>query len=275
MFRIPSLAVLLLLASAQQQPAFKAGTELVAVEVTAIDNKNAPVVGLGPGDFEVTISGHPRRVVKAEWLTYGTERTGSPGAAATAPTGAAATPAPDAAAAQYIVAIDEGSFQPAAVMAAKAAAERFIDKLRPDDYVGVYAYPTGKANMALSQDHAAVKKVLAGVNAVRHEPISQFHLTVGEIVDIANGDKEVLGTVVERECGNGVPDCPKQIVTEANGLANYLEMEVTRSVEGLRGLIKGLARVPGRKFSCWSAVACIRRIASSAATSAPARPSIR
>ena len=106
---------------------------------------------------------------------------------------------------KYILAIDEESFQPAAAIAAREGASRFIDKLRPDDYAGVYAYPTGKANMALTQDHAAVKKELAGVNALHHEPISQFHMTSSEVINIANGDKEVLGTVAERECVSGAP----------------------------------------------------------------------
>jgi VWFA-related protein len=260
MNRILSPAAALLLAAAPQQKTFKADVELVAVEATVIDNRNAPVEGLGPNDFDVTISGHARRVLKAEWLAYGVERTqpANAGAVAAPATDAPAAPATAPPERKYIVAIDEESFQPAAVMAARAAAERFIDNLRPDDYVGVYAYPSGKANMALSQDHAAVKKVLAGVNAVRHEPISRFHMTVGEIVDIANGDAKALGTVVHRECGGDPMDdspvslnakgCPQEAVTEANGLAGYLEMQVTRSVEGLRGLIKGLARVPGRKI---------------------------
>jgi hypothetical protein len=74
-------------------------------------------------------------------------------------------------------------------------------------------------------------------------------MTVGEVVDIANGDKETLVKVVEREpqCGSDGA-CAREVVTEANTLARFLEMNVTRSVEGLRGLIKGLARVPGRKI---------------------------
>jgi VWFA-related protein len=242
MIRIQFLAAMVLLAAPQERQTFKADVELVAVEATVIDNKDTPVQGLGPDDFAVTISGRPRRVVKAEWLTYGTERAALSGAPARAAADAASTPATPPPQRKYIVAIDEESFQPAAVRAAKAAAEKFVDKLRPDDYVGVYAYPTGKANMALSHDHAAVKKELAGVNALHHEPISQFHMAVGEIVDIANGDKRVLAEVAQRESAD-----PKQVTTEANGLATYLEFEVTRSVDGLRGLIRGLARVPGRK----------------------------
>ncbi len=247
MIRILSLAALMLVAAVRQQK-FTADVELVAIEVTVVDGKSLPVQGLGAGDFEVTISGRPRRVLKAEWLTYGTERVTGSGSAVADPGNPAAAPAaPPPPQRKYVIAIDEGSFQPAAVIAAKTAAAKFIDKLRPDDYVGVYAYPTGKANMALTQDHAAVKKVLADVNAIRHEPVSQFHLTAGEITDIANGDKEVLGTVTQRECEGGVPNCPQQVATEANGLAGYLEMDVTRSVDGLRGLLRGLARVPGRK----------------------------
>jgi len=243
MLRIPCFAAAILLAMMQQQPAFRTGVDLVAVEVTVIDRDGAPIAGLTPADFEVSISGHARRVVKAEWLTYGAERI-TP-TTATLAGDAPGPPVTRAPRRQYVIAIDEESFQPAAAIAAKTAAARFIDKLRPDDYVGVYAYPTGKANMALTQDHAAVKKVLDGVNALRHEPPGRFHMNAAEIVDIANGDKEVLRNVVERECESGCT--ARDVFTEANGLAGYLEMNVTRSVEGLRGLVRGLARLPGRK----------------------------
>jgi VWFA-related protein len=247
MLRIARFAAAILLAAAQQQPAFKAGVDLVAVEVTVVDRDGAPVAGLTPADFDVSISGHPRRVVKAEWLSYGSERS-TPAAATPAASDAPVPPATTAPRRQYVIAVDEESFQPSAAIAAKTAAARFIDKLRPDDYVGVYAYPTGKANMALTQDHVAVKKVLDGVNAIRHEPASRFHMDAAEIVDIANGDKETLVKVVEREpqCGSD-GGCAREVVTEANTLAGFLEMNVTRSVEGLRGLIRGLARLPGRK----------------------------
>ena len=247
--RILPLAALVLIASGQQRQTFKADVELVAIEATVLDGKGTPVEGLAANDFQVTISGHPRRVVRAERIAYGTERAAETGGglAASAGTAAGQAAAPQR---KFVVAIDEDSFQPAAAIAARTAAERFIDKLRPDDYVGVYAYPTGRANMALSQDHAAVKKVLADVNAVRHEPLSRFHMAVSEIVDIANGDREVLATVVRRECESGGcdPTHPAQdVAAEANGLAGYLEMDVRRSVEGLRGLMRGLARVAGRK----------------------------
>ena len=103
-----------------------------------IDNKDAPVPGLGPDDFEVTISGRPRRVVKAEWLTYGT-RAGQPGSAGRAPPPTTRRMACARAGMFDTSAIDEESFQPTGAIAARAAVERFIDKLRPDDRVGVYA----------------------------------------------------------------------------------------------------------------------------------------
>lgn len=56
-----------------------------------------------------------------------------------------------------------------------------------------------------------------------------------------------LRRVLQRECPGG--GCQiGQIRQEALGLAGFLEMQVSQSVGGLRGLVRGLASIPGRKI---------------------------
>jgi VWFA-related protein len=244
MIRTPLLVALALLAAAQQRQTFRVDTDMIAVDVAVIDAKGAPVPGLNPEDFDVTISGHARKVIRAAWLAYGA----APGAAESPSATAAADAAMETSNRMFVIAIDEASLQPTGAFAARAAVEHFIDQLRPDDRVGLFAFPAELANFSLTADHASVKRALFNVAGVRQEPSSRFHMSVPEIIDIANGDIDAQTRVYDRECQGGTA-CPVSAIrTEAESLATYMEMEVTKSVEGLRGLMRGLAEVPGRKI---------------------------
>ena len=68
---VPFVAALLLtvpvLARNEPQP-FKAGTEVVAIEVTAIDADGNPVPDLGIADFTVLVAGRPRSIQSAQFI---------------------------------------------------------------------------------------------------------------------------------------------------------------------------------------------------------------
>jgi hypothetical protein len=69
---------------------------------------------------------------------------------------------------------------------------------------------------------------------------------VSEVIDIASGDAQVLRSVFDRECRGG--GCRSdEIRGEAISLTGFLEMTVTQSVGALRGLVRGLGDIPGRK----------------------------
>jgi VWFA-related protein len=245
MFRISLVTALALLAAAQQKQVFRSDVDVVAVDVAVIDGKGTPTPGLGPDDFDVTISGHPRKIVKAEWLAYGNP-TATPGdstAVAGGDEGAMASSNR-----MFVIAIDEESFQQTGAYAARAAVEHFIDQLRPDDRIGLYSFPARLASFRLTTDHASLKRALFNLSGVRQEPTGQFHMSIPEIIDIANGDSEAESRVFARECQGGTACAPGSIRTEAESLASYMEIEVSKSVEGLRGLMRGLADIPGRKI---------------------------
>jgi VWFA-related protein len=147
----------------------------------------------------------------------------------------------------FLLAIDEHSLPAGAALAARAAAERFLDKLGTNDLVGLYAYPTGTARQDFTSNHTAVRSSLQNVTGLFDEPGGKFNLSPSEIVDCANGDADVLRRVHSRECARG--GCsPKEIQSEAVGLAVFLEMSVSRSVRALRDLVESLGAIPGRKI---------------------------
>ena len=54
-----------------QAPVFRAGVELVALDVTVVDRDGKPVTGLKPEDFVVTLSGQVRPVRTFDYATFG------------------------------------------------------------------------------------------------------------------------------------------------------------------------------------------------------------
>jgi VWFA-related protein len=234
------VAGLVALAQSGQIPTVKSGVELIAVDVEVVAGNGEPIAGLQPSDFEVRIDGRNRRVVRADFIQYASTPSGS----VSSPVAEGTPPPPRR---LYLLAVDEHSFSPASVKAAMQAASGFIDRLRPEDLVGLYAYPTGAAHIDFTTDHAQVKGVLTQIQGLFDHPLSEFRMSLSEIMDITANDGQVFARVVARECTPGDLACPPAVRGEALMLGSLLENRVSQSLGGLRGLIEGLAEVPERK----------------------------
>ena len=127
------------------------------------------------------------------------------------------------------------------------AASGFVDRLRPDDLVGLYSYPTGAAHVDFTSEHGQVKAELDKIQGLFEPPNGAFHMSLSEIMDITANDAQVFAKVVARECDPSDQLCPPMVRTEALALASALEARISQSLGGLRGLIAGLAEVPERK----------------------------
>jgi VWFA-related protein len=229
---------------AGQAPTIRSGVDLVAVDVQVVDGQGEPVANLTPADFEVTIDGRRRPVVSAELVKYSGSSGPSPesGASAAVPAaGGVARPRR-----MFIIAVDEHSIRVGAARAATEAARRFVDRLGPDDLVGLHAYPTAVAHTDLTNDHAAVRSAFEKVTGQFERPITRYNLSPSEVIDIASRDSTTLASVIAREC-RGDLFCRKELPLEAMSLAAMFEMKIAQSLGGLRGLISGLAAIPGRK----------------------------
>ena len=241
------LAVSLFAGQASQlpKPTFETGVELISVDVHVVDKNGKPIVDLKSDDFEIDIAGRRRKIASVQFVSYGA----SPGPdSKTRPPkeGPATAPSAPRPRRMYVLAVDEHSLHTSNAMAAVNAAERFIDRLQPDDLVGVYAYPTGAAQHDMTTDHAAVRKVLQKIGGLFSEPVNSLNLSPSEIIDCANNDRDAIQRVWQRECAGGA--CSHtQIRQEAISLAGLMETMASQSVGGLRGLMRGLKEVPGRK----------------------------
>jgi VWFA-related protein len=265
-----------------QAPTFRSTVDVVAVDVQVVDDEGRPVGRLTPDDFEVTISGKRRRVITADYI-QSTQVDGRPFPETAGPQAVATNVFEgnmEPSGRVYILAFDVGSLTLSDSRAVVGSALNFIDRLLPNDMVGLYTFPIG-SQIDPTTDHTGVRQHVAQVVGSSQGFDSRFHLSISEIIDI-NSEAARLGTlgalggqngrgggfedssfgalsqlygdesdtlrrVQVRECGAGVFRCVDEILQEAQSLAYYLEGRGTEGLNGLRSLITALGQYPGRK----------------------------
>ena len=225
-------------------PRIRVSVDVVAVDVQVIDRTGRPVPNLGPDKFRVTINGRQRRIVSAEQIV-----TDSEDASAISAPGSPSSTVP---ARVIMLAVDCVSFDATAARDVIQSVAQFVRGLRPDDHVGLYAYPNG-AQISPTTDHASVLRALNTVVGQRDGPgLSQFHLRPSDIIDVSRdlwmGTGPTLEAVSRRECGQDPePGCQFRLVTEVTSTALYYEGQATASLGMLRTLVTQMHSFPGRK----------------------------
>jgi len=225
------------------RPTFRAGVDLVRVEVQVVDRDGVPIPQLGLTDFEVKIDGRKRPVVSADLINYDPALI----AKSVVPSPSLADFGRRPSDRMFVMAIDEASLKPGDAMVAAQAGRKFIDTLHETDYIGLYKFPVIERQLDLTHGHAAVKLALGKIIGSFMHVRGEFNLSPSEISDITATDYEVWQQVVRRECDPVDLSCPDRIVNEARTTASYAEADAATRVHSLRYLLDALATVAGRK----------------------------
>ncbi len=263
-----ALGVTTFAAPAGQQATFRSAVDLIAVDVQVIDGDGRPISRLAPDNFEVSIDGKRRRVASADYIESVPPHqippvTTGPAARNIWPDGPPA-PRVNGPRRLFMMATDAESMAHGTTRQMMAAARAFLDRLQPNDLVGLFTYPTGPV-INPTTDHTAVAQGLSITIGQRPELPNRFNLSPSEIVDImadisinasnlptaeniltTTDSTEAVGRVQRRECPDDLT-CPLKIRQEAADLALHYEGVATQSMSSLRRLISALGRVPGRK----------------------------
>ena len=243
----------------RQQPVFQSGVELIAVDVAIVDKQGNPITGLRPDQFEVTIDGKPRRVVSAEFIEF---TPAAPPAGTTPVASRAIVPAyssneqvaPTAPQGRLIfLAIDQGSFRNFGARGAMEAARRFIDRLQPEDRLGLVAFPGPGPSVQASRDHAAARaatsQIIGRATPFRMEGLDK-NVSLSEAIDIHAGDSLTIQKVFARECGpagSARTACEEAVRATAVSIGRNAEIQSNRSLAGIEAIIRSLAPIRERK----------------------------
>jgi VWFA-related protein len=264
---------------ARQAPVFRAGVDLVAVDVQVVDGNGTPVDSLGPADFEVSIGGQRRRVVSADFVRS-TQVDGSPLPGPVAAAGSASgNAARDATSRIYVLAFDTAGMTVGDSRAMVRSATAFIDRLLPADRVGVAVFPVGN-QLAPTVDHVTARQRVSEVVGARANSDgfdSRFNLSSSEVIDInaesvrampspfinqgrggggttgledltlLGDDNDTIRSVQMRECRATDVRCGDEIRAEALAAALIMEARAVESMRGIQRLIDLLSGYEGRK----------------------------
>jgi VWFA-related protein len=241
-------------------PPFRSGIDLIPVDVQVVDHQGQPITDLDLGSFEVSIDGRRRRVVSVQLVDHQRLPPSASHAATAPPAGdpSAAGPASDLEAAPrvFVLAVDAASFDQSVVQPVIAAAARFIERLRPDDEVGLFTFPLGP-KVDPSTDHAAVIDALQQIVARRDVPwTAGFTLLPADLVELSLWTANLpYSDYVERLARALCPEeslddpgpCLFQLQAAVTSALVAQEGQVLTTISTLRSLMAELGTVPIRK----------------------------
>lgn len=233
-------------AARRQQPAaaFRANADLTIIETTVLDRGGTPVRDLGPGDFQVTIAGRPRKVLFADFRGRRTAELAPVNAAATGATGLGAEGR------TVVFVVDRDSLSSGNEKALLETASTLLDSLDPADAVGLVAIPG--AVVDLTRDHPRVRAALPLMTGTRPRPLltRDRYLTWDEALDYERQDRRMMAEVIERECPllrDGAQHCPDDLIIQARDMLQAGRAHVQNTTAALTGLADQLAPLRGSK----------------------------
>jgi VWFA-related protein len=204
-----------------QQPSFRATTELVVVDVSALGEDGTPVKDLQVQDFTATIDGAPRRIGSLKFV----DQSAAEAPAARAQPGARFSSNESGSAGRLIlILVDEGSIRFGGLRAAAESIERLLAGFGPADRIALVTLPNARTLVDFTSDQAriaaAVKSIPGGAGEERS--FGNYYLRIPEAFAIDQGDSTIRQAVIDRECP------PSGVEREA--CITTIDMEVRRIV---------------------------------------------
>jgi len=244
-------ASIVALAAGQQTRTFKSGIEIVLIDVNVVDQTHVPVADLTADDFIVSVDSKPRTVASAQFVRYdvrtSTAREKTQAQAPAAPQ-QAVTPSAPPPARNVLLVVDVDSMEPGDGLLLQQEAAKFIDRLAPDDRVGVVAIPRIPATVELTKNRqqvrAALGRVITGYERARSQ---NYDIGTWEAFE-AETDTAVLSRIIGRECHGSLSGaCAEEVRGEVRWLRTQERLRGERSLEALRDLGLALQRIDGPK----------------------------
>lgn len=253
-----SLCLTVVTTAAQQPaPTFRAGVDLVPVDVTVLDRQGRPVSDLTAAEFSLTVDGQPRTVVSASYIATRRMDDAAPDRQ-TFSTNAGQRPGR-----LIALVIDEANIGRGSARATLAAASTFIRSLDPSDRVALYLIPGAGPVSGFTSNHSLVMRLLERAAGQATEAEFSSRVGVAEALEILERPPDpdrptsvepgsLLEAVLGRECaGEHDPTtmaaCRRTIESEARSVLVQTRARTARSLSALRSVFDQLATTPVSK----------------------------
>lgn len=244
-------------AAQQPAPTFRAGVDLVPVEVTVLDRQGRPVSDLTAADFTLNVDGRPRTVVSASYIATRRVDDAAPDRQ-TFSTNAGQRPGR-----LIALVIDEANIRRGAARATLAAAATFVRSLDRADRVALYLIPGTGPVSGFTSNHALVLRLLEGAAGQASEAEFSSKVGVAEALEILDRPSDpdrpmdvtpgsLLEAVLIRECAGefnaaALTNCRRTIEAEARSVHAQTRARSSRSLNALRSVFDQLAATEAPK----------------------------
>jgi len=242
---VPALLV------AQQQPTFRSSVEMIAVNTQVIDNDGGPIGTLGTKNFQAWVNGQSRRVASASLIQYPLSSPMNVFPKTFQDLDWIPGDVPEVRGRVFILAVDQMSFSTKNLPSVIQTAKRFLNRLQPEDVVGLFAYPFGSPRLDLTHFHRSIGLALDHMQGLAIPFGGEFGISPSEIADISSGDGHVFAQVVDRECGESLRtfdlNCSSRLRAEVDGRAAFEQSLSENSFNGMKRLLQTLTQFSGPK----------------------------
>jgi len=249
---------IVLVSEAAQQPTFRAGVDLIEVDVSVVDDNGRPLADLRAPEFAVTIDGAPRKVVSAQFISLRPSPVERQRADQVPPDVFFSSNTDRAPVRLIVMAVDRESISFGEGRQAMRAAGRFLDRLNPSDKVAFLTVPQPGPLVDFTTNHALVRKALEATGGEGHRPQGVLNIGVYEAVALdQHSDAAVEGEVIGRFCGNlrfgsfEYQACVGAVRAEAGTIAQELRRRTDNSLRALESILDALGEVEGPKSLVW------------------------
>ena len=240
--------------TAQQSPTFRAGVDLIEVDVTVVDGDSYPITDLQASDFVVTIDGESRRVAQAQYVSLqppaASERVAPPAAEEIF----SSSNTDQAPGRLVLIAVDEESILFGEGRHVMRAAGEFVDSLHPADRVGLAAIPHG-VHIDFTSDHDRVRREVESLSGLGERPhLRRLDIGVWEAYQIdVYKDRRTQTKVLARECppGRSFPGCGDEVRRQSRATVEWQRYHTRNAQLGLESLLTALGDLEGANALVW------------------------
>jgi VWFA-related protein len=260
-----SSAVLLAQQPDQDRPVFRAGVNLVRLDVRVVDEAGRAIVDLQPGEIAISEGNRPRPILLFQRVA---------GAGGSYVESAQRTIASDVSTNQgapqgqlFVLVFDQDHIRSGNEQPVRIAADAFLrDRVRPHDRVAIYGLPGPGPAQPFTANVQAARQQLADVRGglERQASGAVTEMTVAEAYEILRNNEQVIqrftaprpqdagsgGTNTDdlvRRFG-GDPAVVRRLIREnAQTIVNRADVDARRFLQSLVDLLHGFRGIDGRK----------------------------
>jgi VWFA-related protein len=234
---------------AVQGPTFKAGVDLIRLDVTVVGKDGTPVADLAADDFEVLVDGRPAPIVTSRYLSLQSRDlpdTSGTSLAATRDFTGNDSAAPGR---LFVLVVDHESLPTGAGRPLMMSAVKLLNRMSSTDRVALIALPQPGQRVEFTDDIDDVKRSLSKITGRRQARVRTVRINFEEAQAFEARNQIVIDSVYDRECRSRSIDatCMEQLREEAADVLQETRQRSLTTLSHLSGLFDSLTGIEGPK----------------------------